>query len=95
MTFPVFIIGSIISILIASLFHLVVDGDLKKYLSYLFFSWLGFWIGYYLSSHVSLTIWKLGILDIGINTICSILVLLLIYWIDKGSEENQESKEDK
>jgi len=34
-------------------------------------------------------------MDVGINTISSILVLALIYWIDKGSEENQESKEDK
>jgi len=95
MTFPAFLIGSLISVLIASIFHLIVDGNLGRYLSYIFFSWLGFWIGYYLSNQITFSIWRLGILDVGINTICSILVLALIYWIDKGSEENQESKEDK
>jgi len=95
MTFPAFLFGSLISILIASLFHLIVGGDLRKYLSYLFFSWLGFWCGYYLGNHISFTLWKLGMLDIGINSICSILVLVLIFWIDKGAEEEDEPKEDK
>ncbi|NMC28836.1 MAG: hypothetical protein GYA45_02045 [Pelolinea sp.] len=95
MTFPVFLLGSLISILVASVFHLIVDGNLKKYLSYLFFSWLGFWVGYYLSNRFSFSLWKVGILDIGFCVIGSLLVLLLIFWIDKGAEEDQESKEDK
>ncbi|HOJ00524.1 MAG TPA: hypothetical protein PLL88_02805 [Anaerolineaceae bacterium] len=94
MTFPVFSFGSLISVLVASVFHLIVDGDFKKYLSYLFFSWLGFWIGHYLSNRVSFSLWKLGILDIGFCVAGSIVVLLLIYWIDKGAEGPHEPKED-
>jgi uncharacterized membrane protein YjjP (DUF1212 family) len=94
MTFPAFLIGSLISVLLASLFHLIVGGNLKKYLSYLFFSWLGFWIGHYLGNRLSFTLWKMGILDIGFCAIGSVLLMLLIYWIDKGAEDNQEPKEE-
>ena len=94
MTFPAFLIGSLISILLASIFHLIVGGNLKKYLSYLFFSWLGFWIGHYLSNQITFGLWKVGILDFGFCSIGSILIMLLIFWIDKGTEDNQETKED-
>jgi len=95
MTFPAFLYGSVISILIASLFHLIVDGNIKRYLSYLLFSWLGFWIGHYVSQRIRFTIWRSGILDIGICAITSILLLLLIYWINKGEEDDENSKEER
>ncbi len=93
MTFPAFLFGSLVAILIASVFHLIVGGNLSKYITYLFFSWFGFWLGYYISIRITFSVWRVGIFDIGINIACSILVTLLIYWIDKGSDENEDSKE--
>ncbi|RJQ40598.1 MAG: hypothetical protein C4545_08450 [Anaerolineaceae bacterium] len=94
MTLPAFLFGSLISVLIGSVFHLIVGGKLKKYLSYLFFSWLGFWVGYYLSNRISFSIWRIGFLDVGYCILGSILTMLLIYWIDKDAEDTQDPKEE-
>ena len=93
MTFPAFLFGSLIAILIASLFHLIVGGNLKKYGTYLFFAWFGFWLGYYLSNRIVISVWRVGIFDMGICIACSILIILFIYWIDNGSDDTEESKE--
>lgn len=93
MTFPAFLFGSTIAILVASVFHLIVGGNLNKYISYILFSWFGFWLGYYLSNQIAFSIWKVGILDLGINIACSLIILGIIFWIDKGSEEDTEKKE--
>ncbi len=93
MTFPAFLFGSLIAILIASLFHLIAGGNLSKYITYLFFAWFGFWMGYYISNRIAFSIWSVGIFDLGINIACSLTILGLIFWIDKGSEDNENTKE--
>ncbi len=94
MTLPAFIFGSLIAVLIGSLFHLVVGGNLRKYILFLFFTWLGFWIGHYISNRMSFTIWRVGLFDLGFDILSSIIVVLIIFWIDKGSVEEKESKEE-
>ena len=53
----------------------------------MFFAWFGFWLGYYLSNRIAFHIWQLGLFDMGLCVLGSILTLLFIYRIDKGSED--------
>ncbi|NMC46485.1 MAG: hypothetical protein GYA52_06585 [Chloroflexi bacterium] len=87
MTLPAFLFGSLISIFIGSLFHLIAGGNFRKFVLFIFFAWFGFWLGYYLSNRIAFNIWQLGLFDMGFCVLGSILTLLFIYWIDKGSQE--------
>jgi len=94
MTLPAFLFGSLISIFIGSIFHLIVGGNFRKLVLFLFFAWFGFWLGYYLSNHIAFSIWQLGLFDMGFCVLGSVLTLLFIYWIDKGADDSSSTDEN-
>jgi hypothetical protein len=94
MTLPAFLFGSLISIFIGSIFHLIVGGNFRKLVLFLFFAWFGFWLGYYLSNRIAFSIWQLGLFDMGFCVLGSVLTLLFIYWIDKGADDSSSTDEN-
>ena len=93
MNLPAFFFGSLIACLIGSIFHLIFGGNIKRILIYMFFSWVGFWLGNAVGSHSNIQILLLGPVDIGMAAIGSFLLLAFIYWL--RFESNEEKINDK
>jgi hypothetical protein len=96
LTFPAFIFGSFIALLIGSIFHLILGGDLKKLLLYLVMSWVGFWIGDYSGKQLGLQFIRIGLLNLGFAVIGSLVFLTIVYWLGMDNagiaEKNNERK---
>ncbi|HEY60950.1 MAG TPA: hypothetical protein G4N92_09775 [Anaerolineae bacterium] len=89
MTLPAFFFGSLIASLIGSIIHLIFGGNIKRIVSYIFFSWVGFWIGNTVSSHLNIQILLYGPVDFGMAAIGSCLLLAFIYWLSFESDEEE------
>jgi len=87
LTLPTFIFGSFFALLIGSLFHLVFGGDFKRLLLYLFTSWLGFWIGDFISKQIGLHFLSVGLLNLGFSIIGSLLFLFIVFWLGMENSE--------
>jgi uncharacterized membrane protein YjjP (DUF1212 family) len=81
LTLPTFIFGSFFALLIGSLFHLVFGGDFKRLLLYLFISWLGFWVGDFISKQIGLRFITVGLLNLGFSIIGSLAFLFIAFWL--------------
>ncbi|MBI9046410.1 MAG: hypothetical protein JEZ06_18110 [Anaerolineaceae bacterium] len=81
MTYPAFIFGSILALLIGSLFHIWKNGGLGKYFIYCFSSFSGFWIGHAVGGAANINFWKVGPTRIGVALIGSIIFLFLAHWL--------------
>jgi len=81
MTLPAFLFGSLVSWLLASVFHLVVSGNIKRIILYILFSWIGFWAGNYLGIYFGINLLKWGLVDYGMAVIGSFILLVFAYWL--------------
>ena len=87
LTFPVFIIGSLIAGLIGSLIHLILGGKPFRLLLSIIGSLIGFWIGNNLGSRYGLYFFNYGQINLGFAILLSIVLGFIGYWI---SGENQK-----
>ncbi len=81
MTLPSLVLGILVSSLYAALFHLWRGGSFGRLLLYLLLSWVGFWTGHALASHLSLDFDSLGTLHLGTASVSSFVFLLVGYWL--------------
>lgn len=90
-TFPSFVLGSIIAGLIGAMVHLIAGGKLVRLVFCMVFAWVGFWGGNYLAGNFGLRILTYGQISYGPAVLLSIIASLFGYWL---SGENQQ-EEDK
>jgi len=93
MTFPAFVFGSICALLIGSLFHLLLGGNFKHLVLYLIVSWVGFWIGNYAGEQLSFQLFEVGLIDLGVASIGSLVLLGIVYWLGMDTAENVHNKQ--
>lgn len=90
MTFPTFILGSMIAGLIGALVHLIAGGKLLRLVFCLLFAWIGFWGGNYLANNLGLHILQYGQINYGLALLLSVAAALFGFWL---SGENREEEE--
>jgi len=90
MTFPTFILGSIIAWLIGALVHLIAGGKLLRLVFCMLFAWIGFWGGNSLGNNLGLQILRYGQINYGPALVLSIAAALFGFWL---SGENREEEE--
>lgn len=91
MTFPALLFSLLIALLYGSLYHLVRGGGFWRLLLYLFFSVLGFALGYLVGLWRGWVWLPLGTINLGVCTVGSLLILLLGDWLTR-IDVGQESK---
>ncbi len=87
---PHFIFGSLIAGLIGAVIHLVLGGKLLRIFFAIIFSWIGFWTGHSIANRIGMVIFRLGVINIGVGVIISILFGLFGHWV---AGENKNRKE--
>jgi hypothetical protein len=63
------------------LFHIWRGGSGGRLLLYIFFSWIGFWLGHFIGSLTGITFASLGALRLGTATIGSLITLGIGFWL--------------
>jgi hypothetical protein len=81
LTFPVFVFGSIVGLLIGALFHLVAGGKLIRLIFCLIFGWIGFWGGNYFSQKFGIQIYQYGLISYGTAIFTSLIFAAGGYWV--------------
>ncbi|MEA4906318.1 MAG: hypothetical protein VB089_01785 [Anaerolineaceae bacterium] len=81
MPLPAFLFGLLAAALYGSIFHLWRGGSLGKYLFYVSFSCVGFWVGQYLAEQWGWKIFEIGRLHFGIASLGSLVFLGIGYWL--------------
>lgn len=81
LTFPVFIFGSLVGLLIGAMFHLIAGGKLIRLVFCLVFAWVGFWGGNYFSQRLGLQILQYGQVNYGAAIFGSVILAAGGYWI--------------
>lgn len=90
MTFPAFVFGSFVALLLGSLFHLILGGDFKKLILYLITGWVGFWIGDFAGKQLGMWFIKIGLINLGFAIIGSTVLLAIVYWLGMDTTENNK-----
>jgi hypothetical protein len=90
MTFPTFVLGSIVAWLIGALVHLIAGGKFLRLVFCLIFSWIGFWGGNYLGNDLGLNILHYGQINYGPALLLSVIAALFGFWL---SGENRDEDE--
>jgi hypothetical protein len=81
LTFPVFIFGSLIALLLGALVHLIAGGKLLRLIFCIIFSWIGFWSGNYLATRFNLEILRYGQVNYGSAILVALILSAFGYWI--------------
>jgi uncharacterized membrane protein YeaQ/YmgE (transglycosylase-associated protein family) len=81
MTLPSLVLGLVCSLLVGSLFHLLVDGGPARLLLYLVLSAAGFGMGQWIARSQNWTILPLGPLQLGPAVLGSLILLILGHWL--------------
>jgi len=92
MPLPSILFGIVLSTLYGSIYHFLRGGSSGKLLVDLLLAWAGFWAGDSLGWYMNWTFWSMGVLNVGLATMGSALLLLL--W-DIVSHIRPASPEDK
>ena len=90
MTFPSFILGSIIAWLIGALVHLIAGGKFLRLVFCLLFAWIGFWGGNYFANNLGLYILHYGQINYGPALLFSVIASLFGYWLSGENREDEE-----
>ena len=78
---PTYLLGFVIATIYGSAFHLWKNGGLGRLFLYIFFSWIGFWVGQYIGNRNSITIIEFGSLNLVIASLGSLLFLMVGHWL--------------
>lgn len=81
MTFPSFLFGLIIAILIAMIFHAFRGGSGWRLLMYTGFSIVGFFLAQWVGGIFAWGLYPFGVLDAGLGVVGSVLFILLAGWL--------------
>lgn len=81
LTFPVFIFGSLIALLLGALVHLIAGGKLLRLIFCIVFSWIGFWSGNYLATRFDVNILRYGHVNYGLAILFALILSVFGYWI--------------
>lgn len=81
MTVPAAVLGLLIALLVASLFHVWADGGAGRLILYSVLSVAGFVLGQWLASRQGWAIIMLGPLRLGFAVVGSLLFLILGHWL--------------
>ena len=87
MTFPAFLFGCIIGLLLGALFHLWKGGGLGRLILHCFLSTAGFWVGHYLFNSLAYIILKLGPLNFGGAILGAVFFLFSGHWLSQVNTE--------
>jgi hypothetical protein len=87
MTFPTFVLGTIIALLIGASVHLIAGGKLIRLIFCMIFAWIGFWAGNYFGAQLGLNILKYGQIIYAPAVVLSVVASLFGFWL---SGENRE-----
>ncbi|MBM3136726.1 MAG: hypothetical protein FJZ98_00900 [Chloroflexi bacterium] len=90
LTFPVFVFGSLIALLLGAVVHLIAGGKLLRLIFCLVFSWIGFWSGNYLGTRFNVEILHLGQVNYGPAILAAAVLSIFGYWV---SGENTPASE--
>lgn len=89
MTFPSFLMGSLIAMIFGSAFHFWRGGKFGKLLLFILFAIIGFWVGHLAGLLLGWRFLPLGPLNLGISVIFTILALFLGNWLSLIQIENK------
>ncbi len=92
MTLPTLVFGILFSTLFGAVFHLITGGSLGKLISFILFSWIGFWAGHLVGNLMDWTFWSLGSLRMGMATLGSLIFLGLAFWLSLLNPQNKTKK---
>ncbi len=84
LSFPSFLFGSVIAILLGSIYHLWQGGNWKVLLLAEFASLLGFWFGHFLGFVFSWEVANLGPIYLVQAVIGSVFALGFVYWLGQN-----------
>jgi len=84
MTLPAFFFGSLIALLIGSIFHFIVGGNIKKLILYLVLSSLGFWIGNLVANQFNWNWFPLGIINLGGSLSGAFILMAVGHWLSSN-----------
>jgi hypothetical protein len=77
MPLPTILFGIVLSTLYGSIFHYLRGGSTGKLFILLVLAWAGFWAGDSLGWYLGWTFWSMGMLNAGMGTVGSVVLLLL------------------
>ncbi len=81
MTFPAFVFSFFMATLLGSLLHLWRGGSLLHLLLYLTLSLVGFFLGHFIGNALSIHIFQVGTINLGMGILGSLILLGLGYWL--------------
>lgn len=84
LTFPSFLFGSVIAILLGAVYHLWQGGDWRVFLLAEFASILGFWAGHFLGFLFHWQLANLGPIFLVQALIGSVLALAFVHWLGQS-----------
>ncbi len=92
MPLPTIIYGILLSTLEAAVYHLVRGGNSARFAIFLVLSWIGFWIGDSLGWYMGWTFMSIGLLNAGMGTCVSILLMLLGDLVSKLATDSSRNE---
>jgi uncharacterized membrane protein required for colicin V production len=81
MTIPAFLFGSLIAVLLGSLFHFWKGGGFFHILLYMLTGVVGFWSGNLFAQLVNFELWSIGPIRMGPSILSALFFLLLARWL--------------
>jgi uncharacterized membrane protein YjjP (DUF1212 family) len=87
LTIPSFLFGSVIAILLGSVYHLWQGGDWKVFLLAELASLLGFWLGHFLGFAFRWELSNLGPIYVVQALMGSVLALGFIHWLGQSDKK--------
>ena len=83
MTLPSFLFALLIALFYGALYHLIRGGSFWRLLLYLFLSVFGFGLGHLIGVWRGWILIPLGMINLGLSSLCSFLFLLLGDWLTR------------
>ncbi len=76
---PVFIFAFVIATMIGLGFHVVMGGDARRMVLFVFTSWLGFLLGQYIGNYVDISLFKIGIVHLLPASVTALALLIFAH----------------
>lgn len=83
LTFPMILLGIVISTIYGTAFHMIKGGRLSHILLFVLLSWLGFWIGHAAGAQLGWDFAAVGQINLGMATLGSLVFLLVGEWLSR------------
>lgn len=95
MTFPAFLLGSLIAMIIGCGFHFWRGGNLKWLITFNIFAVIGFWIGHGLGKLFEINFLQVGPIKLGPAIAAAVLFLFVGYWLSMASVDSDSTEHSK